>query len=296
MSIETRAVAVEGDHRRPVVVHRPVTGTWGGRPALVVDLHGSRGNAELQVALSGGPDLSAKHGVAVAAPEGATPMSPNGQPAGSWAWNVPGVPTTEPTREPERDDVAFLARVIDTLVDELGTDPHRTYLLGYSGGARMACACAARLPGKIAAVGAVAGLRAGRPDPADPYRPDPTDLPEGPPVPIIAFHGSLDPVNPVDGDGGRRWGYQVTLAARVWAVRNGASARAEEPQVTVHVRRRRHRSPSGSGDVEPYVTESDGQTWPGSRLSAPGQEMGHQTSEISATSLCWKFFSSRSRR
>jgi polyhydroxybutyrate depolymerase len=102
------------------------------RIPLVVNLHGSQANGTIQMAVSGLRDVADDEKFIVAAPNGAIPLPPPQgappDPNGSWAWNVPGVPTTAGQLPPPtaRNDVRFLSRVIDIVSDRLCTDPRRT--------------------------------------------------------------------------------------------------------------------------------------------------------------------------
>lgn len=268
-----------------LVVHRPERVASGA--ALVIDLHGSGGSPEVELELSGMRELADRRGFVVAAPRAAVRTAPDGQRPGGWAWNVPDAPFSDAGLCAVRDDIEYLRALVAELVTSHRTDPRRTYLMGYSGGARMACALAARIPEQVAAVAAIAGLRAGRPAVADARPPDP--------VPVIAFHGQLDPVNPFDGDDSPRWGHSVQAAAERWVRRNGVLGPPHTSMVSSTVRCHRYRSSDGSGDVVLYVATQDGHTWPGS--SAPGRpsDLGPQTQEISASHLAWDFFEEHRR-
>ena len=72
----------------------------------------------------------------------------------------------------------------------------------------MACTYAAARADEVAAVAAVAGLRSPEVRPARP-------------VPIVAFHGLADRINPYLGGRGDRWRESVPEAAAAWAAANG---------------------------------------------------------------------------
>lgn len=279
-----------GGREHPVLVRVP-DGSEGADRTLLLVLHGSGGNAEVALEVSGLDVRDAPF--VVVAPQGATPLDTgDGHPGGGWAWNVPGVPFVTDDAVPERDDVDYLLHVAAELGDRFGVARDRSVLVGFSGGARMACAVAAAAPDAVAGVGAVAGLRAGRASGPDFRSPEAGDLHPGPAVPVIAFHGTDDPVNPFDGDGEPRWGYTVPLAAEQWARRNGVAPVADVAPVTAHVER--HRFGAGeAGEVVLYATRGDGHTWPGSSVRRPF--LGHQTDEVSATALMVDFFTQKAR-
>ncbi|WP_051797105.1 alpha/beta hydrolase family esterase [Catenuloplanes japonicus] len=276
-------VAFEG-RTYPVLVHVPPALPRTGRVPLVLNLHGSSGNGPGQMDYSGLRVVAGEGGFIVAAPSGAIELPQNPMPpAGSWAWNVPGVPTTAGQLPPPdaRDDVAYLGHVIDELAARLCTDTRRTYATGHSGGARMSSALACRLSGRIAAIAAGAGLRAGRPDPDDVSVPELQDcLPERP-VPVLAWHGQQDTVNPYPGNGDLRWGYAVPVAAQSWARLNGCRSGPEATTVTAHVTRLTYTGCRQGADVVLYRISNGAHVWPG--VTEPG-------TEIDASRILWDFF------
>ncbi|GLY93216.1 PHB depolymerase family esterase [Actinoplanes sp. NBRC 103695] len=268
----------------PVLVHIPPALPGAGRVPLVLNLHGSSGNGPGQMDYTGLRAVADENGFIVAAPNGAISLPQNPMPAdGSWAWNVPGVPTTAGQMPPPdaRDDVRFLGKVIDVLAERLCTDPRRTYATGNSGGARMSSALACRLSGKIAAIAAGAGLRAGRPDPDDVTVPEAEDCRPGRPVPVVTWHGQQDTVNPYPGSADLRWGYAVPLAAQTWARLNGCRSGPRAETVTEHVTRLTYTGCRRGADVVLYRISNGGHVWPG--VNEPG-------SEIDASRILWDFF------
>jgi polyhydroxybutyrate depolymerase len=276
-----------GGRDRPVLVGGPQTPVAGGSPLLLV-LHGSGGNAAVALEMSGVLDLAPAAGYVVAAPQGSTPLDTgDGHPAGGWAWNVPSVPLLDGTPPTGPDDVEFLLDLVRTLGPRVDAQVGASYVVGFSGGARMACAMAAWAPEHVAGLGVVAGLRAGRAAAPGFRAPDTEELAAGPPVPVIAFHGTDDPVNPLAGDGLPRWGYSVEHAARAWATRNGLPTTPETSRTTPHVVR--HRYGAGRpGEVQLHVVEGGGHTWPSGTATNP--LLGTSTDEISATALMLAFF------
>ncbi|NEE01312.1 alpha/beta hydrolase family esterase [Phytoactinopolyspora halotolerans] len=276
----------------PVLVRHPRLRPGEHPSGLVIELHGSQSDARTQMALSGLHDVADAERFVVAAPQGALRMPGDTDPDGGWGWNVPGVPTTAGDLPPAdaRDDVGFLMRVIDEICVRADVRKRAAWMAGFSGGARMAAAFAVRHPERVTALAAVAGLRAGRPRPDDPSAPDPTDFPSGPPVPVVAFHGTGDPVNAYDGDGSLRWGYPVEVAARTWARRNGAVQDAGRRSIAPGVSRIRYSGRDARSEVMLYVTAGDGHTWPGSSIDMAMDGLGSKTESISATTEIRAFF------
>jgi polyhydroxybutyrate depolymerase len=264
----------------------------------VLDLHGSSSNGVAQAPISDLTSLASQEKFLVANPSGAIALAPQNPPLpdGSWAWNVPGVPTTAGAFPPPdaRDDVQFLKTVIHT-VDRLAcVDEDRVFATGYSGGGRMSSALACRLADTIAAIAPVAGLRAGRPAPVDTTVPEIQDCTPSRPVPVITFHGTEDVVNPLPGNGDLRRGYPVSVAVQSWARLNGCQTGPATSTVSDHVVRFSYGRCSAGADVVYYRVTGGGHTWPGTSVDL--SPLGATTQEIDATELMWQFFEAHPKR
>jgi polyhydroxybutyrate depolymerase len=173
------------------------------RLPLVLDLHGSGGNAAGQARNSGLETVSATETFLVATLE-----------AEGGRWNVP----VQPSRP---DDVLYVGDVIAHVAARVCTDESRVYSTGFSGGARMTSLLACRLGSRLAAVAPVSGLRF--PGPCT-----------GRPIPVLTFHGLADPQNPYDGHAvgrGAEWEESVPDALAGWARVNTCKGEAilEDP-------------------------------------------------------------------
>ncbi|HEY9466943.1 MAG TPA: PHB depolymerase family esterase [Vicinamibacterales bacterium] len=159
------------------------------RLPLVLDLHGSGGNAAGQARNSGLETLSATERFIVATLE-----------AEGGRWNVP-------VQSNRADDVAYVSDVISNVAKRVCTDETRVYATGFSGGGRMTSLLACQLGSRLAAVAPVSGLRF--PGPCS-----------GRPIPVLTFHGLADPQNPYDGHAegrGAEWLESVPDALASWA-------------------------------------------------------------------------------
>jgi polyhydroxybutyrate depolymerase len=159
------------------------------RLPLVLDLHGSGGNAAGQAANSGLETVSASERFLVATLD-----------AENARWNVP-------IQESRADDVAYVSDVIDHVAKQVCTDEARVYATGFSGGARMSSLLACKLGSRLAAIAPVSGLRF--PGPCN-----------GRPIPVLTFHGLADPQNTYDGHApgrGAEWEESVPDALSSWA-------------------------------------------------------------------------------
>ena len=275
-----------------VLAYVPDGARRGARLPLVLNLHGSQANGPIQMDVSGLRAVADDEGFVVAAPSAAIPLAPQTppDPNGSWAWNVPGVPTTAGQLPPPtaRDDVGFLSRVIDVVSERLCTDARRTYATGHSGGGRMTSALGCRIAGKLAAIAPNAGLRAGRPDPDDTSVPEIEDCRPERPLPVLTFHGQEDVVNPYLGNGDLRWGYAVPVAVQTWARIDGCERGPQANAVSANVTRLVYTHCRDGVAVELYRVANGGHTWPGS--TGPPHGPGLVTQEINASRIMWDFF------
>lgn len=182
-------------------------------PTLLL-LHGTGGNGAKQLAASGLTATADKEKFLIAAPNGGIKYRKG------YAWHVPGVSLLGGYRTPPDapDDVSFLRSVADTADRDWCGDPQRSYISGFSGGARMASALACVAADRFAAVAPVSGLRAGTPGRVGP---DQRSCLPSRPVGIVAVHGTGDRTNPYHGGGGAYWRYGDVAALRRWAVLDG---------------------------------------------------------------------------
>jgi polyhydroxybutyrate depolymerase len=133
-----------------------------------------------------------------------------------------------------------------------------------------------------------------------------------PPVPVVAFHGTADPILRFNGGVGaipgitgpapsagatttttpaadlNGAGYPKNVAT--WAERNGCDPKATDTKIARDVIHRVYHCPAGQ-DVEFYIVIGGGHAWPGSEFSRSIESVvGHTTFSIDATKLIWEFF------
>ena len=121
----------------------------------------------------------------------------------------------------------------------------------------------------------------------------PTPCPATRPVPVVAFHGTADPVDPLTGDGQAYWTYPVGVAAARWAAHNRC---APTPTTTAApgVDRTTYEGCADAATVELYVLTGEGHEWPGGPMVAAGiaAELGPQSDAVGADDVMWAFFAS----
>jgi polyhydroxybutyrate depolymerase len=263
---ETATIMTEGGRPRIVIVHSPPN--LRGPAALVFNLHGSGGTAAAQESYSNMDASADRLGFIAAYGQGDIASG------GGFVWNVPGQPLGDGSPVPAgaADDIAYFAQAIATLEQSYPVDPKRIYFSGFSGGGRMTSQVGCDLSTTVAAIAPVAGLRF--PVPCNSARQ----------VPVVAFHGTADSVNPYNGNGAPYWTEGVPAAEQHWGAHNGCGATLTTSPVVTGVQLAAYPMCNAGADVELYVTEGADHIWPG----APGQN-----DPIDATSLMWAFFVAR---
>jgi polyhydroxybutyrate depolymerase len=254
--VEVRQVTVAGTRRRYLLAQP--AGTVAG---VVLSLHGTRSTAERQARLSRMADLAGRseQAAVVAFPEALGPIGSGFQ------W------------DPETD-MPFLAQLAEELIESYSPPQPRVCITGMSGGARMSCYFAATRSDLVTMVGAVAGLRAQGGHP--PTRP----------VPILAFHGTADRINPYGGGDTARWDESVPDAAVRWAQANGLPPEPSVVAVSPTLARTTYGTESGPGEVTLWTFQRAGHTWPGAHLGPLLRLfLGRTSQEMDATSEIWSF-------
>jgi len=265
-----------GGHTREVIVHVPAHYTGKAQVPLVLNLHGSESTAQGQELFSGMDATSDADGFIVAYPQALIP-------AGSgYDWNIPGVPLLGGQNPPANaaNDVTFLTGLVRSLEARYCVNTSRVYATGMSGGGRMASQLACDASQTFAAVAPVAGLRFPGPRPA------------ARPVPVIAFHGTADAVDPFAGDGQPYWTYSVPVAAERWAVKDGCQAAAPRTVRGNGYILTEYQACTSGAAVELYAVAGEGHEWPGGPAmpAAITEPLGPQSDAIAANATMWAFF------
>jgi polyhydroxybutyrate depolymerase len=226
---------------------------------IVLSLHGSTSTAQQQRMMSGMDRLVAA-GAVVAFPQAVRPLGRG------YVWDAVV-------------DTPYLVALIETLGTEFGPVHPRVCAAGMSGGARQSCHLAWVRPDLVGAVGAVAGVRPGVPP-----------MPDRP-VPVLAFHGTRDRINPYRGGHDARWDISVPDAVVAWARANQVPEQPVVTPVSPTLTRWTFGPEGGPGEVTLWTSTGAGHTWPGGRPSLMGRGvLGRTSTEIDATSAIWDFY------
>jgi polyhydroxybutyrate depolymerase len=230
---------------------------------LVISMHGAGGFPVQQRDFSGWNRLAESQGFIVVYPAGADSAGPR-------VWHEGPA------------DVRFIADLIDKLEASYNIDPARIYANGLSNGGDMAFVLSCKLSDRIAAVGMVGAAH------LQPW----SQCTDERPVPMIAFHGTADPMAPYLG--GRSWVVAEPLPSipkwtAKWARRNRCAPNPINAPVARDVIRRAYPNCADDADVVLYTIEGGGHTWPGGE-PMPEWFVGATTHNIDATNEMWAFF------
>ncbi len=265
----------------------PDTAAGDPRP-VIFDLHAYGEPGPVQVTLSGLGSYGQTQGFVTV-----TPWI-EGQPEPLWH-SVVG-----------SSDLAWFGDLVTHIEATSCIDENRVFVAGYSNGAFMASAIACQYSTRVAAVAPVAGIQA-----ETPCRTKRS-------VPVVAFHGTADPLIHYNGtpsraarnlpapDGrGRITSQQAKVfgtkgifskgpsipdEAASWARRNHCSGKHTINRIAGDVTLLKWSCPHRA-DVELYRIQGGGHTWPGSKDStALGGLLGRTTLSISADAEMWRFF------
>lgn len=258
----------------------------GSQPVpLVITLHGFAGNALQQAGYSGWNDIADAEGFIAVYPEGTgTPQrwnsgqteltdAPDEAYGGPLASFLSSFFETVPV-----DDVAFIRSMITQLMTDNCIDPARIYVNGLSNGGGMTNRIACEMADVIAAVGTVAGAYTAFPGGCHPSRA----------VPVMAFHGTDDPIVPYAGSD-TVFFPPVEVWVADWAARDECDPVPATLQVGEHITGTRYTGCAGDAEVVFYSIEGGGHTWPGSDPLLPFLT-GNTTQEIDASATLWAFF------
>jgi len=163
---------------RPVELKAPATLTDGKKYPLVVVLHGYGASGFVQSAYFGASMLPAMDAALVLAPDGLIDST------GKQFWNADAACCDFDGKKP--DDVAYIGKLIDDVLDTWPVDPDQVFIVGHSNGGFMAYRMACERADVIAAIAPLAGLAASDAAKCTPSRP----------VNVLHMHGTADDTVP----------------------------------------------------------------------------------------------------
>jgi polyhydroxybutyrate depolymerase len=276
-----------GGATRSYRLHVPAQ--YDGEPTpLVVNLHGFLSNSLEQAKFSGMSALADARGFIVVYPSG------GGTPP---AWNA-GDCCEYVDRE--RDDVAFIAQLIDAIGEVACVDLARVYATGHSNGAFLSHRIACELSDRIAAVASVSGMLGVTPEDCQPERA----------VPVLQIHGDADPIIPYAG--GSPMGWELLFPALpaptyrsaaesvgFWRERDGCDATKTQVFSEGDANCQRFDGCDDGSEVTLCTLTGGGHTWPGGDPTAleavvmglpVSVLIGATSTSLDASAYIWDFF------
>lgn len=179
-------------------------------------------------------------------------------------------------------DVVFIADLIDTLSTQYNIDPARIYVNGLSNGGGMTFLLGCELADRIAATGTVAGAFIMPMEQCAASRP----------MPMIAFHGTADPVVPFHGGPSRGFDLPFPDVPQWMSIRAELNGCDPEPQAlpaSGAVSGVRYTGCVEDAELVFYTIDGGGHTWPGGH-PLPEWIAGYTNMEINASETMWAFF------
>jgi polyhydroxybutyrate depolymerase len=271
---------------RTAILYRPAKIDPSGRRPLVIALHGitqSTQDLRGQLLLDAAAD---REGFVVLYPEAVELTWSYGRPVGR-----PGpLIGDEPV-----DDIGFIRRLIDDLINRNIIDPARIYVAGVSRGGLMAFTLACALDDRVAAVAPfITGMTDNQREDCRPARP----------VPIMVIAGTEDPIQPYDGwilSMGRLLSVPETM--EFWRLLHGCTGQTgkllshRERSDRTHVVRIDWEGCRNDAQVRLYRVSGGGHQLPSLAVSAEetAKRFGQRNRDFETGNEVWDFFKSISR-
>jgi polyhydroxybutyrate depolymerase len=229
---------------------------------VVLSFHGFTSSGPAQQVSTNMDPLADREGFIVAYPNGIEN-----------SWN--GGACCGQAAEEDLDDVGFTRALIADLGERGCIDERRVYATGMSNGGFLSHRLACEAADVIAAVAPVAGVLGIEPEDCVPSRP----------IPVIHFHGTADPLVPVEGADSVP---SVAESTEGWIERNDCSG---EPRVTYEEGLATCETVDRCSDgvsVTLCLAEGAGHCWLGQPCRLPG--LGEATTDIDANEVMWELF------
>ncbi len=252
-----------GADTRTFAVHVPATYDPTVPMPVVLNFHGFNSNAPQEISLSHMNAKADAAGFVVIYPEGTGTQQ---------SWNA-GACCGDAASQ-KKDDVGLVGAILDKVQDRLCVDAKRVYATGMSNGGFMAHRLACEMSTRIAAVAPVAavlGITA-----CNPVRP----------VPVMHFHGTLDPIVPYLGS--PLLGFPSAAETfDGWAKRESCTGSPIETYRKIDTHCATFATCAQGSEITLCTVDGGGHTWPG---GMPVPVLGYTSPNLSATDAMWDFF------
>jgi len=275
--ITTQHLTVDGSDRQ-YLLSIPASYDASKPAPLLFNFHGLGSNMQQQALYSGLNQRAGDQGYVV--------ITPNGTGTVLRRWSFPPLPGSTA-------DVDFVKAMLATTQRNLCIDTRRIFSTGISNGAIFSTLLACTLRGRLAAIAPVSGVNATH-----------ACINGTPPIAVLAFHGTGDPIVPYNGGAyfsgvnarriGRVQARPVDAAVSEWAKFDGCATPPQTTAVASDVEHVVYPDCPPSGAVELYRVIGGGHTWPGSFSFNPAR-LGPTTTSIDASALMLDFFTAHPR-
>ena len=270
----TNGTIVSSGKTRKYLLYVPKTYDRSRATPLVISMHAAAMWPAAQMELSQWNKLADEHGFIVVYPSGDAGVLGGDPwlPRGPKIWNN------------EQLNVTFISDLIDKLGATYNIDTTRIYADGFSNGGGMAFELSCRLSHRVAAVGVVGAAVL-----------TPLNCKDSTPVPMVAFHGTADPLAPYQGGTSPASppGPIPFVAVRdwvaSWAQRNRCTGDPMDTPITASIHRLAYMNCAENAEVILYTVEGGGHSWPGGK-PLPQWMVGRTTRDIDASRVMWEFF------
>jgi polyhydroxybutyrate depolymerase len=283
-SDDVRGRVLVDNRERTYDLHVPASYDGTKYVPLVVALHGRLGTGSGQQKLTHMDGVSDEHGFIVVYPDGLER---------SWA-DVRG---GGPSDRDGVDDVKFISGLIDKLESKYKIDAKRVYATGMSNGGFMSGRLACELSDRIAAMAIVgASLSENAAANCHPAKP----------VSVLIIQGTADPLVPIGGgvlgrntSGGEVLSHSAAIEKFVEVDHCSGEPRKEAipdkagDGTTLDVTT--YGSCAAGSEVQGYVVNGGGHTWPGGMQYLPATFIGKTTRNIDGSSVIWEFLAKHER-
>lgn len=268
---------------RSAYLHIPKGYRQGTKPPLVLIFHGAGGNGRGMLDRNGWAAKADREGFIAVAPNG-LPALPRQEPnflRNPPLWNSGQLLPRSPRAQ--INDVAFIEKLLDDLMQKIPYDKQRVFCAGHSNGAGMTFRLANEISKRFAAIAVVAGQVA-----IDDPHPKV-------PMPTLAIFGKEDTIFPIQGGETKLpWGTRTTkpVAAYLsaWAKGLGCKTTPKTLSDKDGVLRVEYPSTSKGPTLTAVYLESHGHHWPGAPKFLPKRMIGPISKKLNATNEIWTFF------
>ncbi len=288
-----KTIEIDGLKREYWIYLPPALSSGGSlkKSPVLMMLHGGGGNAKQVYRWRGRAwkDLAEKEGVILVFPQGLDK-----------SWNDGRKSKVIGAQKKSVDDVSFLSRLIDHVLDFYNGDASRVSVAGVSNGAMMTNRLACTVPHQISSIAIVVGsLAEGLKETCRLDSKLSVLILNGTADPLVPYHGGAVTV----GKGARGRVISTEAMAQFWAGNLGFDAKRDGFTIKklankaifdgIRVVKKSFRQ--GPYELHWYEMQGGGHTWPSGGEYLPRFLVGKTSRDIDASQIIWDFFKSHKK-